>query len=95
MVYNTQSGTQKTGDQVLREMFVYPVGRVRAANLARLDEWGQTNCNLTSNLRGVGDLTFGEVERLPGLQNSKILTADEKADQLGCDIDAQETISWF
>ena len=102
-----QSGDQVPGCQdqwgvihqedkvLLREMFVCPVGRVHAANLARLAEWGQSNDILTSNLRGVDYLTFGEVERRPELRSSTFLPADEKADQLDCDIDVQETILRF
>ena len=67
---------------VLREMFVCPVGRVHAANLARLTERGQSNCILTSNLRGVDYQTFGEVERLPELQSSTFLPADVQETKL-------------
>ena len=67
---------------VSREMFVCPVGRVHAANLARLTERGQSNCILTSNLRGVDYQTFGEVERLPELQSSTLLSADVQETKL-------------
>ena len=55
---------------------------VHAANLARLAEWGQSNCILTSNLRGVDYLTFGEVERLPELPSSSFLPADVQETKL-------------